>query len=320
MLRPGLSSLDRLSDRMGLPDLPRLPWVNQPIRPAEVSSGLRDAMLARENMLEDVNYQKVVPNRFVVEVSEDNYNRQFRPIEPQIVTQWRDHLLEELLTANSRQGRKEFRFGGRLRFEVRPAPDLKDSEARILSKVEPDVEPPRPQVDVPASARPRVPAPRSPSRPSAPPHRDPARSVAPMAAGAGQATVPGGPVQPDIVSAFLELLPTGQRWALYPGFNTIGRSDSCQVYLDMPVVQEKRLVSGQHAFIVMERGECTLFDGAPDGRPSANGTYVNLRRVPPGGYRLQNGDAIVLAAIDPLYPRSDTPGVVTFYFWASRRT
>ena len=72
-------------------------------------------------------------------------------------------------------------------------------------------------------------------------------------------------------------------WALYPGVNTMGRSESCQVYLDMPQVQEKRLVSGQHAYIVMENGACILFDGSPDGKPSANGTYVNLRRVPPNG-------------------------------------
>jgi pSer/pThr/pTyr-binding forkhead associated (FHA) protein len=100
--------------------------------------------------------------------------------------------------------------------------------------------------------------------------------------------------------------------------NTIGRSEMSQIYLSSPVVQEKRLVSGLHAYIVMQNGECTLHDGSPDGRPSSNGTYVNLRRVPPAGYRLQNGDAIVLAAADPLYPRSDTPGVVTFYFWAGR--
>lgn len=121
-------------------------------------------------------------------------------------------------------------------------------------------------------------------------------------------------------AAYLELIPTGQRWSLYPGTNTIGRSESCQVFLDQPVVQEKRLVSGQHAYIIMDRGGCMLYDGSPDGRPSANGTYVNLRRIPPSGYRLQNGDAIVLAAADPLYPRSDTPGVVTFYFWTEPRT
>jgi pSer/pThr/pTyr-binding forkhead associated (FHA) protein len=126
------------------------------------------------------------------------------------------------------------------------------------------------------------------------------------------------PARGAAAGAFLELVPTGQRWALYEGTNTIGRSEACQVFLDIPLVQEKRLVSGQHAYIRIEGGVSVLYDGSPDGRPSSNGTYVNLRRVPPGGYRLQNGDAIVLAAIDPLYPRSDTPGVVTFYFWTDR--
>jgi hypothetical protein len=133
------------------------------------------------------------------------------------------------------------------------------------------------------------------------------------------ATIPPEPAAGGGISAaFLELVPTGQRWALYPGTNTIGRNETCQIFLDMQVVQEKRLVSGQHAYVVMQNGVCMLYDGSPDGRPSANGTYVNLRRVAPTGYRLQNGDAVVLAAIDPLYPRSDTPGVVTFYFWSNR--
>jgi pSer/pThr/pTyr-binding forkhead associated (FHA) protein len=115
------------------------------------------------------------------------------------------------------------------------------------------------------------------------------------------------------------MVPTGQRWALYLGINTIGRSEVCQVYIDQPLVQEKRLISGQHAYIVMERDACVLYDGSPDGKPSANGTFVNLRKVPPGGYRLKNGDSILLASIDPIYPRSDTPGVASFYFWVGQK-
>ena len=314
MVRPGMAGLERLSD-LGLPDLSKLPWLNHPVRPADIGGTLRDAMLARENMLEDVNYMKVVPNRFIVEVSQANYTSQFRPIEGQVVQQWRERLLEDLVTANNRQGRKEFRLGGRLRMEVRPAADLRDSEARILSRIEPDGQKPiqqRPnpslvmpstQVSPPPQARPHVSAPlSSPAKPPATRPNPPEQRPMPEPATGG----------------FLELVPSGQRWALYPGVNTLGRSEACQIFLDMPLVQEKRLVSGQHAYIVMEKGIFTLYDGAPDGRPSANGTYVNLRRVPPGGYRLQNGDAIVLAALDPLYPRSDTPGVVTFYFWTER--
>jgi hypothetical protein len=318
MVRPGMPGLDRLQD-LGLPEIP---WLKRPIRPADIGGVLRDVMLARENMLEDVNYKKVVPNRFIIEVSEGNYSIQFRPIETQIIQQWRELLLEELVTANSRQGRKEFRFGGRLRMEVRPARDLRENEARILSRVEPDtsrsgggpggqgligqkVEPPE---VAPPQARPRVAAPIHPQHP-VPPQTRPKPPEVPLAAQQPPAAGRGG---------FLEMVPTGQRWALYPGMNTIGRSESCQIFLDIPAIQEKRLVSGQHAYIVMQEGIFTLHDGSPDGRPSANGTYVNLRRVPPAGYHLQNGDAIVLAAVDPLYPRSDTPGVATFYFWIDR--
>lgn len=337
MVRPGLPGLERLPE-LGLPDLSRLPWLNHPIRPADIGGELRDAMLTRENMLEDVNYQKVVPNRYIVEVSVDNFTRQFRPIEGQILRQWRERLMEELVTANSRQGRKEFRFGGRLRMEVRPAGDLKENEARILSRIEPDslqgAAPgqaaqrgqPRPSVaaphvNPPSAARPHVVPPIRPTQSQPPSARSggPTRPESQHSAGAGTPAnpPPGGQAAS---SAYLELVPTGQRWALYPGVNTIGRSENSQIFLNIPVVQEKRLVSGQHAYIVMENGVCSLYDGSPDGRPSANGTYVNLRRVPPGGYRLQNGDAIVLAALDPLFPRADTPGVVTFYFWADRRS
>lgn len=327
MVRPGLRGFDRLPE-IGLPDFSRLPWLNHPIRPADIGGELRGAMLTRENMLEDVNYQKVVPNRYVVEVSEENYARQFRPIEGQVLRQWRERLLEDLVTANSRQGRKEFRFSGRLRLEMRPAPDLKDNEARILSRIEPDA--PKPGtpapgapvpgaaagprggritgVTPPPAARPHVVPPIRPSQTQPPVN-------APLSPSAGPP--PGGP---PASAAYLELAPSGQRWSLYTGVNTIGRSESCQIYLNNPLIQEKRLVSGQHAYIVFEKGACTLFDGAPDGRPSSNGTYVNLRRVPQGGYRLQNGDAIVLAALDPLFPRSDTPGVATLYFWTDRRS
>lgn len=322
VIRSGLPGIDRL------PELTRLPWLARPLMPAEVGAGLRDVMLNRDNMLEDVNYQKIVPNQYIVEVSESNFAQHYRPILGQIIKQWQDRLLEDLITANSRQGRKEFRFGGRLALEVRPSSGLKDTEARILSRIaqEPSAASPGPRVSPPPSARPKVPPPQSYHHQ---PESDPRQNARPV--GPVHTTLPDPPQparpgtgsestnQPVGSVAYLELVPTGQRWALYPGINTIGRSNASQIYLDMPVVQEKRLVSGQHAFIVFENGECRLFDGAPGGRPSANGTYVNLRRVPPAGYRLQNGDAIVLAAVDPLFPRSDTPGVVTFYFWTSRR-
>lgn len=339
-IRSGLPGLNRLPE-LGLPDLTRLPWLNQPMLPAEIDGGLRDAMLAHENHLEDVNYQKIVPNRYVVEVNPENYARHYRPIEGQIIKQWNDRLLEELITANSRRGRREFRLGGRLRLEVRPGSGLKANEARILSRIDPDA----------SQAVPRAPAPaplrndRRPSRPS--PEQIKPSDIRPTGAkpggmaASGTIQPQGGPVSPPVEPgpaqpgrgsehphptnapagsvAYIEMIPSGQTWAIYPGINTIGRSESCQIYLDNPVIQERRLVSGVHAYILFENSQCILFDGSPSGRPSANGTYVNLRRVMPQGYRLQNGDAIVLAALDPLFPRSDTPGVATFYFWTNRR-
>lgn len=311
-IHPGVPGLERLSG-LGLPDFSHLSWLKRAVRPADIGGVLRDAMLARENMLEDVNYLKVVPNRYVVEVSESNYARQFLPIEAQILQQWRDRLLEELVTANSRQGRKEFRMGGRLRMEVRPAADLRDSDARVLCRVEADAPPPGSVAArvVPASQIAQHPV--GPLTTAARPPADLPSAPLPTGPLVRPAAPEGG--QP---AAALELAPGGRRWALFEGINTIGRSETCTVHLDLPLVQEKRLISGRHAYILIHNGACMLYDGSPDGRPSANGTYVNLRRVLPAGHRLQDGDAIVLAALDPLYPRSDTPGVATVYFWLER--
>jgi hypothetical protein len=51
---------------------PRLQWIKSTIRPAEISAGLCRVMLARQNVLEDANYQKVLPNHFVVELDPDD--------------------------------------------------------------------------------------------------------------------------------------------------------------------------------------------------------------------------------------------------------
>ena len=115
------------------------------------------------------------------------------------------------------------------------------------------------------------------------------------------------------------MVPEGQWWTLYSGINPIGRSELCQIYLNNAVVQEKRLISGQHAYVVLQNGVCTIYDGSPDGRPSANGTYVNMQRVPPSGHVLKHGNSIILAAINPQYPRPDTPGVVSFHYWTHRK-
>ena len=296
IVRPGMIGLNRLPELLGLPQLARLPGMGQLVRPADVGEGLRAAMLDRENMLEDVNYQKVVPNRFVIEVSAEDYWRQFQPIERQVIEQWREQLLNDLITANSRQGRKEFRLGGRLQIEVRPSPSLEDTEARILSRIESKQSLESP----PVSSHPSVYLPD------------------PKAGAGSDAETPARPLATG-QDVYLELIPTGQRWALYPGINTIGRRELNQIFLDLPEVQQRRLVSGQHAYIVMDQAEYYIYDGAPDGKPSANGTYVNLQRTPRQGYRLRDGDIIILAALDPLHPRSDTPGVVTFQFKISQK-
>lgn len=116
----------------------RLPWSAGPIRPAEISAGLCAAILTRENVLEDVNYQKISPNHFIVELHPENYTRNYQPIEGRILQQWRERLIDHLETTNSRQGRQEYRFGGRLQLTIRPVPGLKPDQARILSRVQPD--------------------------------------------------------------------------------------------------------------------------------------------------------------------------------------
>lgn len=250
---------------------PRLPWSSAAIRPAEISNGLNEEMFRRENLLEDVNYNKVVPNRYIVELSLDNFTRNYQPILSNILLQWNEHLLGELMTTNSRQGRKEYRLGGRLHIQVRPAEDLKDYEARILSRIQSDMD-----------------------------------------------DQPGTAVQDSSV-AVLELAPGGKRFGLNVGITTLGRDATCDIVLDTAQVLEKRLVSKQHAFIRCEPGHCYLYDGSPAGKPSANGTYLNGQQVDAGGKLLQPGDTIILAALDPQHPRTDTPGVILLRYSLAKR-
>jgi hypothetical protein len=243
---------------------PRLRWGKQSMRPAELSEALIGVMLARENILEDVNYNKIVPNRYLIELGEDNYARSYQPIQERVLKQWADKLLEHMMTTNSRLGRKEYRFGGPIMVELRPVPDLTDSQARILSCIQPETAPVQPP--------------------------------------------------PVIRPACLELLRAGQRWYLAPGITTIGRDPTCEIHLTQPEVQEKRLVSGQHAYIKNDEISWRLFDGSPNGKPSTNGTYINGIPVPVEGQLLQDGDLITLAALDPSHPMPDTPGVATIRF------
>jgi hypothetical protein len=250
---------------------PRLPWNKQPIKPAEIGDGLCKVMMTPKNILEDANYNKVLPNHYIVELSPENYAHHYKPLGDDLPRQWRDRLAAHLLTANSRVGRKEYRFGGQLIVELRSAADLMDSHARILCRVAPDI--------------------GAHDRDSSSKTRDQA-----------------------VEAVFLELVHGGRRWSLRPGDNTIGRDETCEIFLDIRQIQEKRLVSAQHAFIRYVDGRYFLYDGSPSGKPSANGTFLNSQMVSTHGEPLQDGDIIILAAIHPQAPRLDTPGVAAFRF------
>jgi hypothetical protein len=243
----------------------------QSIGPAEIGDGLCKIIMAKGNVLEDANYNKILPNRFVVELSQDNFEKRYEPIRQNLIQQWREKLVDYLMTTNSRLGRKEYRFGGQVQIELRPAADITDNQARVLSKVEPNVEPEAQQ------------------QPS-------------------QTKVQGKE------TGYLELVNGDRSWPLFPGDNTIGRDVSCDIFLDVPLIQQKRLVSGQHARIYVDRGQHILYDGSLMGKPSANGTFVNSQRIPDYGTPLQNGDIIILGALHPQRPTTDAPGVAVLRF------
>jgi hypothetical protein len=236
----------------------------KPIQPADVNRQLEKAMFLEENLLEDVNYGRVVPNDYTVELNEDHYQRQYQPIERQVTDQWRDRLLNLLNVANGRYGSKKFHFGGPVVVHLEPVTDLAPGEARVRCRINAAV--PRPK----------------------------------------QAAV----------LACLEQIPAGRRWGLHEGVVTIGRAPGCDIYLDTPLIQQRRMISSQHAHIRCEGGRCRLHDGAPNGKPSMNGTYVNGQRISQAGVDLNDGDILILAALDPAAPRPDTPGAVGMIFRA----
>ncbi|HXV41643.1 MAG TPA: FhaA domain-containing protein [Anaerolineae bacterium] len=244
---------------------PLLPHQVAPILPADVSRYLQAAMLAPQNTLEDAQYLKVVPNDYLVELNPANYQRHYQPVEKIICEQWQQKLLDTLNIQNGRQGRKEYRFGGPVRVNIRAAPELNESEVRVQCQVNPEI---------------------------------------------------GLPAQP-VALACLELLSAGRQWPLQEGITTIGRYEPSDICLDLPVIQQKRLVSGQHAYIRAEGKRFRLYDGSPEGKASVNGTFVNGQRVSPAGWDLHDGDMIILAALNPSQPRPDTPGVAAFLFHAN---
>ncbi|RPI80898.1 MAG: DUF2662 domain-containing protein [Chloroflexi bacterium] len=254
---------------------PRIPWKKSPLLAAELGGRLCDWMLSRENLIEDANYQKIVPNLYVVELSRENFLRNYQPINNQISEQWRDKMAEHLQTMNDRQGRKEYRFEGKLQVQIRPGDNLEENQARVFSTVIPDQD---------------------------------------------KVTVPSAPqsILQEIV-AYLDLLGAGQRWPVYLGNTTIGRDESCTVFLDIPLVQEKRLISGHQAYIRCDKHDSLLFDGALSGKPSTNGTFLNSRRVNEQGSPLNDGDLIVLAAPDVRPDGTERPGTAAFRFWLLRK-
>lgn len=242
---------------------PRLPWGSRPPRPAELAESLSAIMLASENLLEDAEYNKIIPNQYIVEINRSHHARYFQPIEKQVLQQWQTQLLERLTTANSRQGRNEYRLAGPLRIEMRPVQDLSPAQVRVLFRFQ-----------------------------------------------AGEV----GARAPAALPACIKSLSGGLSWPLHPGIMTIGRAKDCDITLDMPVIREKRLVSGRHAYLLCEPGRYRIFDGSPDGKSSVNGTFVNHQPVSAEGQVLQDGDIIILAAVDPLHPRVDTPGTIALRF------
>lgn len=129
---------------------------------------------------------------------------------------------------------------------------------------------------------------------------------------------PLGPASPtgegSLLAGCLRSSDGSQVWPLQSGIVTIGRDISCDIHLASPAVQQKKLVSGRHAYLHCREGSYRLYDGSPDGRPSRNGTYVNLVRVPQSGVLLNNGDQILLAALDPDRPDPHAAGVAALWF------
>jgi hypothetical protein len=236
----------------------------RPVRPADINRHLEAAMMDRQNHLEDVNYGKIVPNEYLVEVGTETFQQRFRPIADDLTAQWQRRLLDALNTANGRQGSRLYRFGGPVIVHLRPAADVPEDEVRIRSRV---------NNEQPAAVASGVPC--------------------------------------------LQRLPRGRSWPLQAALITLGRSRQNDIFLDEPEIQEKRLVSSQHAYLRCRGERCHLYDGSPGGKASLNGTYVNGERVGGEGRLLREGDVVVLAASDPRQPRPDAPGVASFVFRAS---
>jgi len=266
------------------------------VLPAEVRKELERVMLARENTFEEDPGVKIVPNEYIVELHTGIYQRHYQPQEKELGEGWRRWLVELLDTTNNRYGDRRYRFWGPVQVTIQAAGDLHPDQVRVQGRIN-------------AGTGPYVPVPRG-KAPVPPPREAQLVAAAPAQPAAVTALLPAS------AAGCLELLPAGRQWRLRRGTTVLGRSEGADVHLDMPHIQEKRLISGHHATIRCSEGQCRLFDGTPGGHRSVNGTYVNGRRVPPEGHDLRDGDVIVLAALDPDNPRPDLPGVAGLLFRA----
>jgi hypothetical protein len=87
----------------------------------------------------------------------------------------------------------------------------------------------------------------------------------------------------------------GLEYPIYPDLNFIGRADEKPVDIDLEPLEEPDCIwsSRQHAVIALQDGAMTIED-----LHSANGTYVNRARVPPGEKRpLNPGDLIQIGTV-----------------------
>ncbi len=143
--KPHAGVLRRLRDLPGQLDAELRDRIRQPlvlrreaVRPADVQRRLEAAMLDPDNLLEDARYSKIVPNEYIVELDPDNHERQYAQIEQRVCEQWQVKLLEALDTANQRQGRRLYQFGGPVSVSLRPGAGLDKGAVRIRARIAPD--------------------------------------------------------------------------------------------------------------------------------------------------------------------------------------
>jgi len=109
---------------------------------------------------------------------------------------------------------------------------------------------------------------------------------------------PRGPANPAALKEKLVVvrgLKPGVVFQLFEGDNFIGRADQHPVEVDIEDQEppDRIWASRQHALITCKNGSCRIED-----LNSANGTYVNRNRVPPGQQlELKTDDIIQIGAV-----------------------